>query len=178
MIIANIPPVAPPPPVAIVTIHDIPIEQRRPPARSKVFHSHPQIAYTPACSQLTSQTAADGSVFGVVMPDGAFNPLAIVEPKELPRANAALTAMGVCKNKGVTVPITTVQEARLRATVLEVTPTMGESEPAKKLPTAWIRIVVGGGAIALAGTLLILSQRSHNQAASSRESLRQLLESE
>lgn len=170
-------PIAAPPPVTITTSHDVPVDQRRSPARSQVFHSFPPIAYMPACSQLVSRVEPDGVVYGVIMPDGSFNPLSIVEPMETPRAHAALSAMGVCKSQGVIVPIQTVQESRMRTAVLTVTATTaGESEPAKEtLMGDWIRIGVGVGAIALAGGLFLLGQRAHNQAAPSRENLRQLL---
>ncbi len=167
------PPIAPPPPIAIIATADIPVEQRRPPARSQVFHGNPQIAYMPACTQLVSQTAPDGVIWGVVMPDGTVNPLAVSEPLEVARAHAALSAMGVCKAQGVDVPITALRDEQLRHTVLQVGVDVA---PAKKTTGDLARIVVGGGLIALAGGLFILSQRSHNQASDSRDRLKALLE--
>ncbi|TVQ52072.1 MAG: hypothetical protein EA366_14515 [Spirulina sp. DLM2.Bin59] len=174
-IFLTIPPVAPPPPVTITTPAQIPPDQNRPPARSQVFHKYPEIAYLPACSQLVSRVEPDGVVYGVTMPDGTFNPLAITEPMPQHRAFLALNAMMVCKSSGdaVIVPITLKADADLRHSVLEVNAVIG-AEPAKK-GMGSLATVAGGVLIVAAGAMLLFSQRSHNQASEGRDRLKAIL---
>jgi hypothetical protein len=140
-----------------------------------VFHEYPETAYLPACSQLVSRVEPDGTVYGVTMPDGSFNPLAITEPMEQHKAFLALNAMMTCKasRDAVIVPVMLKADADLRHSVLEVNAIVG-AEPAKK-GMGSLATVAGGVLIVGAGAMLLFSQRSHNQASEGRDRLKAIL---